>query len=91
MGLLEISYEVAFVVKSDQRHYVFEAQERSLKQLLRTLETQVFKVLCGRQTGFVFEQVAQARRREVDGHCKRFDVEVAAKVLGQQIDGLSHT
>lgn len=62
VGLLEISYEVAFVVNSHQRHYVFEAQERSVKQILRTLKTKAFEVLCGRQAGLVFEQVPQARR-----------------------------
>jgi hypothetical protein len=82
---------MAFVGNSHERHYFFETQERSLKQLLRTFETQPFKVLCGRQTGFVFKQVPQARRREVDGRCERFEVDVEAEVSGQQMDSLSHT
>lgn len=91
VSLLEIFYEVTFVVDSDERHYFFEAQERSLEQLFRTFETQAFKVLCGRQTRFVFEQMTQARRREVDGRCECCEVEVSAEISGQQIDSLSHT
>ena len=91
VSLLEISYEVAYVINSHQRHYFFKAQERFIKQLPRTVETQAFKILCWRQTGFVFEQVAQARRREVDGRGERIDVEVTTEIFVQQIDGLSHT
>ena len=91
MDLLEIFHEVAFVLNSYLRHYFFEAQERSFKQLSGTFKTQAFKVLCRRQTGFVFEQVAQARRREVNVRCERFEVEVTAEIFGEQIDGFSHT
>jgi hypothetical protein len=91
VSLPEISYEVAFVINSHLRHYVFEAQERSLEQLPRTFEAQGFKVLCRRQTGFALEKVAQAGRRKINGGGERFDVKVGAEIFRQQMDGLSYT
>ena len=66
MLLFEISNEVTFVVDTHLRHHFFETQKRILHQLSRTFETQAFKVLRGRQTGFIFEQVTQSRRGEIN-------------------------
>jgi hypothetical protein len=65
----EISTEMAPVLYANNAHYFLDAEKRGFQQLPGLLHFVQFEILSQRYAGSFFEQMTQARWREV--HCLR--------------------
>ena len=91
IGFFEIAHEVAPIAKTDLRHDFFDTQKSCFEQLFSLPHFLHFQKLSRSHPGTILEQMAKARRRDVNRSGQLRDRSVVIGMMADESDDLANS